>query len=351
MPTTEAERRSGAERSDGAERAGSGGAPAARLGEILPVETARLRLRLLALADAPAIERLAGEWEVARYTGSIPHPYPKGSAAPWVEETWGEAAAGRKIVAAIERRSDGALLGCIELDLAHGPGLGLLGYWVGRPFWGDGIAAEAGQAMLEIGFGRLGLARVEAAAMPANRRSIRVQEKLGFAFVAERQEPAPARGEAMRLEIRALDRPPVGETVDRKPPPRRRLLVSAVALVDTDGRVLLARRPPGKPMAGLWEFPGGKVHDDETPEQALIRELKEELAIDVAESCLAPLTFASHRYPDFDLLMPLYVCRRWQGMVMPLEGQELAWVRPPRLGDYPMPPADKPLIAALRDLL
>ena len=133
--------------------------------------------------------------------------------------------------------------------------------------------------------------------------------------------------------------------------PKPVILVVAVALVDTDGRVLLAQRPPGKSMAGLWEFPGGKVHVDETPEAALIRELKEELDIDVAESCLAPLTFASHRYPDFDLLMPLYVCRRWQGTVMPLEGQELAWVRPPRLADYPMPPADKPLIAALRDLL
>ena len=129
------------------------------------------------------------------------------------------------------------------------------------------------------------------------------------------------------------------------------LLVVAVALVDADGRVLLAQRPEGKPLAGLWEFPGGKLMAGETPEAALIRELKEELAIDVAESCLAPFTFASHRYPDFDLLMPLYVCRRWQGQAVPLEGQELAWVRPARLGDYPMPPADRPLVAMLQDLL
>jgi len=129
------------------------------------------------------------------------------------------------------------------------------------------------------------------------------------------------------------------------------VLVAACALVDTDGRVLLTERPAGKTMAGLWEFPGGKVHETETPEAALIRELKEELAIDVAESCLAPFTFASHRYPDFDLLMPLYVCRRWQGTPTPLEGQELAWVRPARLSDYEMPPADKPLVAMLRDFL
>jgi 8-oxo-dGTP diphosphatase len=129
------------------------------------------------------------------------------------------------------------------------------------------------------------------------------------------------------------------------------VLVAAVALIDADGRVLLARRPEGKSMAGLWEFPGGKVHEGEAPEAALIRELKEELGVDTAESCLAPFAFASHRYPDFHLLMPLYVCRRWSGTPTALEGQQLAWVRPQRLGDYPMPPADRPLVALLQDLL
>lgn len=129
------------------------------------------------------------------------------------------------------------------------------------------------------------------------------------------------------------------------------VLVAAVALVDRDGRVLLARRPLHKPMGGLWEFPGGKVELGERPEAALIRELKEELGIDVAQSCLAPLTFASHAYDDFHLLMPLYVCRRWQGQATGLEGQELAWVRPLKLRDYPMPPADLPLIPHLIDLL
>ena len=131
----------------------------------------------------------------------------------------------------------------------------------------------------------------------------------------------------------------------------RILLVAAVALIDRDDRVLLAQRPPGKSLAGLWEFPGGKVDPGETPEAALIRELKEELAVDTAESCLAPFTFASHSYDDFHLLMPLYVCRVWQGMPTPQEGQKLAWVRPNRMVEYPMPPADKPLVAMLRDLL
>ncbi len=129
------------------------------------------------------------------------------------------------------------------------------------------------------------------------------------------------------------------------------VLVSAVALVDMDGRVLLAKRPQGKDMAGLWEFPGGKVDEGETPESALVRELKEELAIDITESCLAPLTFASHAYEDFYLLMPLFVCRVWKGTLAPLEGQELKWVRPVRMADLPMPPADIPLVALLRDLL
>ena len=131
----------------------------------------------------------------------------------------------------------------------------------------------------------------------------------------------------------------------------RVLLVVAVALVDADGRVLLAERPEGKQMAGLWEFPGGKVAPGERPESALIRELREELGIDTEESCLAPFTFASHGYEDFHLLMPLYVCRVWKGTPQPKEGQRLAWVAPNRMRDYPMPPADIPLIAMLRDLL
>ena len=129
------------------------------------------------------------------------------------------------------------------------------------------------------------------------------------------------------------------------------VLVAACALVDADGRVLLTRRPAGKPMAGLWEFPGGKVLPGETPEAAVIRELHEELGVDTAESCLAPLTFASHAYDDFHLLMPLYVCRIWTGTPRALEGQELRWVRPREMAAYPMPPADRPLVAFLRDFL
>lgn len=128
-------------------------------------------------------------------------------------------------------------------------------------------------------------------------------------------------------------------------------IISAVALVDVDGRILLAKRPDDKDMAGLWEFPGGKIEQGETPEQALIRELKEELAIDTRSSCLAPVSFASHEYEHFHLIMLLYVCRRWWGSPVAVEGGELIWVRAPRLRDYQMPEANAPLIAALQDLL
>lgn len=129
------------------------------------------------------------------------------------------------------------------------------------------------------------------------------------------------------------------------------IIVSAVALIDRDGRILLAQRPAGKSMAGLWEFPGGKVEPGETPEQALVRELHEELGIETWSSCLAPLTFASHAYDDFHLLMPVFVCRKWDGQPMPNEGQNLKWVHARQLRDYQMPPADIPLIPMLRDLL
>lgn len=147
------------------------------------------------------------------------------------------------------------------------------------------------------------------------------------------------------------DDPPCLQAEPRTRPALPLVLVAAAALVDSDGRVLLAQRPAGKPLAGLWEFPGGKVGPGETPEAALVRELREELGIDTAASCLAPIAFASHPYEDFHLLMPVFACRTWRGVVRPLEAQALAWVTPVRLGDYPMPPADLPLVALLRDLL
>ncbi len=307
------------------------------------LETARLVLRAPRPEDAGWIERLAGDWEVARLTARIPHPYPPGEAARFIASL----PEGDGLTFAIERRGDAETIGMI--GARPGGAEAELGYWIGRPFWGQGFASEALEALVRHLFLRHRFQRLVASARPENRASIRVQEKTGFAFAGRGEEAAPARGGAMPVEFRALDR--AGWERRRAASPIPSLLVAAVALVDADGRILLQQRPPGKEMAGLWEFPGGKIQPGETPEEALVRELEEELGLDTGESCLAPIGFASHRYARFHLLMPLYVCRVWRGQPVAREGQTLAWVRAPRLGDYPMPPADLPLIPLLQDLL
>ncbi len=313
----------------------------------LPRQTGRLVLRLPRASDAPRIEALASDPEVALKTARIPHPYPPGAADGFLAEAARDMAAGRRLVCAVAEADGDALTGIIELDLDALRREGELRYWIGRPFWRRGYATEAATAALEIGFGALGLGRIVARALAGNAASIRVQEKLGFALVRRFEGECRTGCGATTIVERALDRAQWQAGRGGRPV----VLVSAVALVDVDGRVLLARRPEGKPMAGLWEFPGGKVQDGETPEAALIRELREELGIDTHASCLAPLTFASHAYDSFHLLMPVFACRKWKGTPTPHEGQTLRWVFPKELKDYPMPPADVPLIPMLRDML
>jgi len=309
--------------------------------------TERLRLRPLLPTDAPVVAPLVNDWEVARYTSHIPHPYTVQMADEFIAAQ-AEAPSNGSRVFAILRKEDEVLVGCVGLHREAGSYRGEIGYWVGRTHWGQGYASEAVRAVVDFAFNELNLAELEAGAVPVNRASHRVLAKCGFVACDVREEEAPARGHPLQLIVRRLKRarwqvPSAGI----KPV----LTVVAVALVDTDGRVLLAQRPEGKPMAGLWEFPGGKMQDGESPEEALIRELREELGINVKQACLAPLTFASHEYEKFFLLMPLFVCRRWEGTATAQEGQELAWVHPTRLRDYPMPPADVPLIPTLMDLL
>jgi len=308
------------------------------------IETPRLALRAVTLADAPWIERYVSDWEVARHTARIPHPYPPGGAVDFIRGLDSEDGP----TFAIERREDREPVGLIGLEL-EGPGVAEVGFWIGKPFWGRGYASEALKAVVEHAFLKLGFSSLIALAVPENRASIRVQEKAGLSFTGMTETDAPARDGKRKVERRAIEQAQWQRQRAELAPPI--LLVVAVALIDADGRVLLAQRPPGKSMAGLWEFPGGKLHAGESPEQALVRELKEELGIDTSESCLAPIAFASHRYETFHLLMPLYVCRVWKGTPHPHEGQTLAWVRPQKLADYPMPPADLPLIPVLQDLL
>jgi 8-oxo-dGTP diphosphatase len=216
------------------------------------------------------------------------------------------------------------------------------------------VAPEAAAALCRWALETRELQAIHASALKDNARSAAVLQRVGLRPAGEAMQTFLSRGGPMpvllfRAEREALLASPITEVPRAEKPI---LLVAAVALVDPDGRVLLARRPEGKPLAGELPEPGGKVKPGESPEAALIRELKEELDIDVSESCLAPFTFASHPLgDDRHLLMPLYLCRRWEGAARAREGQALAWVRPQRLRDYAMPPADKPLVAMLRDFL
>ncbi len=320
-----------------------------------PLSTDRLVLRPLVPEDADALHRLVNDWEVARNLAVVPFPYPRELADDWIRSTRHSLADGSGYQLAITGREGEheIMVGVVGLRVDAAQRCGRLGYWVGRRFWGHGVATEAAGRLARWALANLDLDRLEAGVITDNPASAAVLRRIGFRetgegtddFLARGGEHAVWRFEATRDDIFGHAEPA------REDGSKPMLLVAACALIDADGRVLLARRPEGKTMAGLWEFPGGKLHPGETPEAALIRELKEELGIDVSAACLAPFAFASHAYERFHLLMPLYLCRRWKGVPKARENQTLAWVRPQKLADYPMPPADKPLIPLLRDFL
>jgi 8-oxo-dGTP diphosphatase len=321
-----------------------------------PLTTERLTLRPPVPGDAEAIHRLINDWPVVRMLSRLPYPYPRTLADEWIAATASLRAQGQAFDLLITGIEDGAemVIGCIGIRLDDKPRVGKLGYWVARRFWGHGVATEAARRVVSWALANLPIDRVEATVAIDNPASAAVLRHAGLRetgrsvefFLARGAEEPVAIFEATRDDIFG---PVEAEAAEAGSKPL--LLVAACALIDIDNRVLLARRPEGKKMAGLWEFPGGKLNPGETPEAALIRELREELGIDVAEACLAPFAFASHAYERFHLLMPLYLCRRWKGFVQPLENQTLAWVRASKLGEYEMPAADKPLVPLLRDFL
>ena len=324
-----------------------------------PLKTERLILRPLRPADAEALHRLVNDWEVTRTLAEIPYPYPRALADEWIGSTVQQLAGGTGWHLAItgkEGRKE-TLVGVVGLRLDSARRTGRLGYWVGRAYWKHGVATEAAKKMTRWAFANLPLDLIAAEVTDGNDASCKVLRRAGFrevgsgvrASLTTRDDHTVRVFEATRDDIFGHPEAPAADAGN--PDAKPLLLVAACALVDTDGRVLLARRPEGKAMAGLWEFPGGKLKPGETPEAALIRELKEELGIDVAAACLAPLAFASHAYEGFHLLMPLFVCRRWKGTPAGREKQALAWVRAAKLTEYDMPPADKPLIPLLRDFL
>ena len=322
----------------------------------MELTTERLVLRPPVAEDAAAIHRLVNDWEVVRMLSRLPFPYPRKLTDEWINSTNVQRDRGQAHHLAITGKEDGRemVIGCVGLRLDLKPRTGNLGYWVGRRFWGHGVAGEAAARVVRWALANLPIDRVEAHVSIDNPASAAVLKRIGFRQTGEATQHFLARGGDEPVHVFEAVRDDIFGSVETdegiggaKP----LLLVAACALIDIDSRVLLARRPEGKKMAGLWEFPGGKLNPGETPEAALIRELHEELGIDVAEACLAPFAFASHAYERFHLLMPLYLCRRWKGFVQPLEGQSLAWVRPSKLAEYEMPEADKPLVPLLRDFL
>jgi 8-oxo-dGTP diphosphatase len=330
-------------------------------GSFEPLKTERLTLRPLHPDDAESLHRLVNDWEVTRTLAEIPYPYPRSLADEWIGSTTAQLADGSAYHLAItgQEGEQEMLVGVVGLRLDRARRIARLGYWVGRAYWRHGVATEAAKRLTSWAFANLPVDLITAEVTEGNEPSRAVLRRVGFRQVGIGMRPSMTTGtdhmvtvfEATRDDVFGRTQPPAMDPqthpVDAKP----LLLVAACALVDIDGRVLLARRPEGKKMAGLWEFPGGKLHPGETPEAAVIRELKEEIGIDVAATCLAPFAFASHDYEGFHLLMPLFLCRRWKGTPTPLENQTLAWVRATKLSEYEMPPADKPLIPLLRDFL
>lgn len=321
-----------------------------------PLKTERLTLRPFRPEDAAGLHRLINNFDIAKMLELVQFPYSRELADAWIAAAARTLDAGTACQLAItgQERDQEVLVGGVGITIDRKSRTGHLGYWVGQKYWGHGVAREAAERLTRWGFANLEIDRITAGVATDNPASAKVLTRIGFRQVGTGRQHFASRGshvpvllfEATRDDI--FGKPQVDAAEAGSKP---LLLVAACALVDVDGRVLLARRPEGKKMAGLWEFPGGKLNQGETPEQALIRELKEELGIDVTAACLAPFAFASHEYEGFHLLMPLFLCRRWTGIPTPREQQTLAWVRPQKLSDYEMPPADKPLIPLLRDFL
>jgi 8-oxo-dGTP diphosphatase len=313
------------------------------------LRTPRLLIRPLTAADAPAFHRLINDWDICRTLPDAPFPYPAALAADWIAAAATDRMAGRAQQFGLVEAATDTLIGAAGLRLAPDGKSADLGYWLGRKHWGQAYGLEAARRLVEWGFATLSVLKITATVAADNEASTTILRRAGFSHTGKGMQAFQCRpGASLPVQHYAITREPNAARASTTLPV---LLVVAVALIDADGRILLARRPEGKKLAGLWEFPGGKVQDGEIPEAALARELKEELGIEVSPDHLAPFVFASHAYESFHLLMPLFLCRRWTGKPTAREGQALAWVAPDRLVEYPMPPADRPLIPMLRDFL
>jgi 8-oxo-dGTP diphosphatase len=319
-------------------------------------KTEALELRATTLQDLPELEAIWSLEQVSQWSKSIPHPLPDNFASNYLGKKLASRDQGDFVCYTLVSLETKKALGYLDLIFSNNKEIPEISFFLHPDHHNKGLMAQAVSNFLALTFDHFSTKQLCAYARVENIASQKLMTRLGFVCESEFLDNESVRGEEMIRRfvltkenyqtVRLRNGCAGAGGPDLFIPT---VLVSAVILVDADDRVLLARRPEGKSMAGLWEFPGGKVEPGETPEAALIRELDEELGISTKNSCLAPFTFASHSYPNFHLLMPLYICRIWEGSPEPREGQKLAWVRVNKLQDYPMPPADEPLIAMLRD--
>lgn len=326
---------------------------------ISPIPCGPYQLRLIDLEDSSCLHSLINDWNVVRMLSNVTFPYPKNLLDQWIKTMVDEAKIGKSYHFSILNADSSIknITGCIGIKINKADKIGKIGYWVGRKYWGKGIATQALQRLSSWALANLDINYIHATSAVDNLASIAVLKKCGYQPFGQGKEKFLARNGEQPVSYFLLQREDIcpshnSATVSNSTEkPKKLLLVVAAALIDTDGKLLLARRPEGKSMAGMWEFPGGKVESGETPETALIRELKEELNIDVSQSCLSPFTFASYDYPDFHLLMPLYLCHRWKNNPEPKEHQQLDWVSADQLKNYLVMEVDKPFIPLLKDLL
>jgi 8-oxo-dGTP diphosphatase len=315
-----------------------------------PFASARLIIRLPEQTDATRLTELLSDPGAVTFFANVPFPCRQEDAIAFIDSAYGDGNFPIGGAFVIEKPEDNTVIGCIGVrpkDLPDGTTAGEIGCWISGDSWGHGYATEAVEALLPYCFDELALDRVTASVDAENTATRRVLKKVGFRATDVVYSWCPARAAARKLVLMVLEYTQWKVAQSSLPI----LTVVTVALLDGDDRVLVAQRPADKSMAGLWEFPGGKIDDGESPEAALIRELDEELGINIEQSCLAPFCFASHRYKTFHLLMPLYLCRVWEGQPRGREGQALKWVAMANLTDLAMPAADVPLVAMLRDYL
>lgn len=323
---------------------------------VLPLKIDHYTLRLIQADDLNALHPLINDWNVVRMLSQVPFPYPKPLLEKWIDSVVQETSSGASYHFSIIDDQNQKIVGCIGLQVDSKDQLGKIGYWIAHKYWGQHIASKALQRISTWALANLNINYIRATAANDNLASIAVLKKCGYQPFGQGKEKFLARAAEQPVSYFLLQREDIcpgksPSSIISSSIPKKILLVVAGALIDIEGRLLLARRPEGKSMAGMWEFPGGKIEPGETPEAALVRELKEEINVDVSQSCLAPFTFASFEYADFHLLMPLYVCHKWKNLPEPKENQQLAWVTADELDHYLVMEADKPFIPLLKDLL